>query len=477
MAKEITMPQMGFDMTEGTIANWLKAEGDTIRKGEPVAEIETDKTTIQIEAFSSGVLLKVLAPVGAKVPVGQPIGLIGEPGESVAVSDVTTPAAAPAPARPASSPAAVPPAEVKATPIAQRIAAELGVDLAQVKGTGPDGQIRREDVEGYAQALKAGGAAAPAVVNTGRIVASPAAKRLAEQRGVDLRLVKGTGPEGRIVLEDVEKFAAAAPPVVAPIVPTAPAVAPAPAPVAPPATVPAPALQTLPRTAAGVRKALTRMRQTIAQRMTQSKTTTPHFYITLPVEMDAALALRQQINESLKPENLKVSVNDMVVRATALALRRFPNLNASFDGDAIVLHEQIHVGVAVAVEGGLVTVTVRDTDKKTLREIAVESAAMAARARDNKLQPADLGGQTFTVSNLGMYGITVFSAIVNPPDAGILAIGAAVPTPVARDGEVVIRTVMNITLSGDHRVTDGAEGALFVNEIKRLLENPWGLVL
>ena len=474
MAKEITMPQMGFDMTEGTIANWLKAEGDSIKKGEPVAEIETDKTTIQIEAFESGVLLKILAPPGAKVPVGQPIGLIGQPGESA--PSVAAEASAPPPtsvasvAAPAATPA--PMLEVKATPIAQRIAAELGVDLARVKGTGPDGQIRREDVEGYAQAMKAGGAAAPAVVNTGRVIASPAAKRLAEQRGVDLRLVKGSGPEGRIVLEDVEKFAAAATAAAPAAVPAA-----APAPQVAPQVAPQAAPQVLPRTAAGVRKALSRMRQTIAQRMTQSKTTAPHFYITLPVEMDAALALRQQINESLKPENLKVSVNDMVVRATALALRRFPNLNASFDGDAIVLHEQIHVGVAVAVEGGLVTVTVRDTDKKTLREIAVESAAMAARARENKLQPADLGGQTFTVSNLGMYGITVFSAIVNPPDAGILAVGAATPTPVVRDGEVVIRNIMNITLSGDHRVTDGAEGALFVNEIKRLLENPWGLVL
>ena len=474
MAKEITMPQMGFDMTEGTIANWLKAEGDSIKKGEPVAEIETDKTTIQIESFDSGVLLKILAPAGAKVPVGQPIALVGQPGEAAPApadgsSAVVTPAAVPVQAE---SPAA-PAAEVKATPIAQRIAAELGVDLALVKGTGPDGQIRREDVESYAQTMKTGSApASPAVVTTGRIVASPAARRLAEQRGVDLRLVKGSGPDGRIVLEDVEKFAASAPaavsasaPAVVPVAPPAPAVAPQAAP------------QVLPRTAAGVRKALSRMRQTIAQRMTESKTTTPHFYITLPVEMDAALALRQQINESLKPENLKVSVNDMVVRATALALRRFPNLNASFEGDAIVLHEQIHVGVAVAVEGGLVTVTVRDTDKKTLREIAIESAAMAARARDNKLQPTDLGGQTFTVSNLGMYGITVFSAIVNPPDAGILAVGAATPAPVVRDGEVVVRNIMNITLSGDHRVTDGAEGALFVNEIKRLLENPWGLVL
>lgn len=477
MAKEITMPQMGFDMTEGTIANWLKAEGDSIKKGEPVAEIETDKTTIQIESFDAGVLLKILAPAGAKVPVGQPIALVGQPGEAVPAPADGTPAVVTPDAVPvqAESPAA-PAAEVKATPIAQRIAAELGVDLALVKGTGPDGQIRREDVESYAQARKTVGAASAPVVNTARIIASPAAKRLAEQRGVDLRLVKGSGPDGRIVLEDVEKFAASVP-AAAPA--PAPAAAPAPAPIAPPAPAVAPqaAPQVLPRTAAGVRKALSRMRQTIAQRMTESKTTTPHFYITLPVEMDAALALRQQINESLKPENLKVSVNDMVVRATALALRRFPNLNASFDGDAIVLHEQIHVGIAVAVEGGLVTVTVRDTDKKTLREIAIESAAMAARARDNKLQPTDLGGQTFTVSNLGMYGITVFSAIINPPDTGILAVGAATPTPVVRDGEVVIRNIMNITLSGDHRVTDGAEGALFVNEIKRLLENPWGLVL
>jgi pyruvate dehydrogenase E2 component (dihydrolipoamide acetyltransferase) len=226
-----------------------------------------------------------------------------------------------------------------------------------------------------------------------------------------------------------------------------------------------------------LRKSLSRMRQTIATRMTHSKTTVPHFYITLPVEMDAALALRQQINDALKLENVKVSVNDLILRATALALKRFPNLNASFAGDAIEIHEHVHVGVAVAVEGGLVTVTVRDADAKSLKEIATEVAAMAARARDNKLQPADLGGQTFTLSNLGMYGITVFSAIVNPPDAAILAIGAAVPTPVARDGQVVIRSMMNITLSGDHRVTDGAEGAQFTAEIKRLLENPWSLVL
>ncbi len=475
MAKEIPMPQMGFDMTEGTVAGWLKAEGDPVKKGEPLAEIETDKTTIQIESFDNGVLLKILAPAGAKVPVGQPIGLVGAPGELSVAPAVAAPASSPAPA---SKPADAETALAKATPIAQRIAGELGIDLSQVPGTGPDGQIRREDVERFAETQKSGATAVPsapaAPINAGRIVASPYAKRRAQELGVDLREVKGTGPEGRIVGEDVEKAAPSKVPALAP----APAPAPAPSlqPTVAPAPAPAPAAP-VSRTAAGVRKSLTRMRQTIAHRMTQSKTTVPHFYITLPVEMDAALILRQQINEALKTENIKVSVNDMVVRATAMALKRFPNLNASFAGDAVEVHEQVHIGVAVAVEGGLVTVTVRDADTRSLKDIANEVSAMAARARENKALPTDLGGQTFTISNLGMYGITVFSAIVNPPDAAILAIGAAVPTPVVRDGQVVVRNLMNLTLSGDHRVTDGAEGALFVNEIKRLLENPWGLVL
>jgi pyruvate dehydrogenase E2 component (dihydrolipoamide acetyltransferase) len=193
--------------------------------------------------------------------------------------------------------------------------------------------------------------------------------------------------------------------------------------------------------------------------------------------MDAALKLREQINEALKPENIKVTVNDLVIRATALALRRFPNLNASFAGDAVELHEQVHVGVAVALPSGLVTVTVRDADTKTMRQIAVEMVALTTRAREGKTQAGDMGGQTFTISNLGMYGVESFIAIINPPDAGILAIGAATPTPVVQDGQVVVRSIMHLTISGDHRVTDGAEAAQFVNEVKRILENPWGLVL
>ena len=225
------------------------------------------------------------------------------------------------------------------------------------------------------------------------------------------------------------------------------------------------------------RVALTRMRQIIAKRMVESKTQVPHFYVDIGVEMDAAMALRQQINESLKSEGVKISVNDMVVRAVALALKKYPAMNSSFVGDAIQRHAQVHVGSAVTVPDGLVTVTLKNTDAKSLRQISQEMVGLAQRARDNKMIPGDSGGQTFTISNLGMYGIDSFGAIVNQPDAGILAVGAAKPIPVVRDGQIVIRTMMNIRLSGDHRAIDGAIGAEFIAEIKRLLEAPWGLVL
>jgi pyruvate dehydrogenase E2 component (dihydrolipoamide acetyltransferase) len=356
-------------------------------------------------------------------------------------------------------------AAVNATPVARRVADQLGIDLSLVKGTGPEGQVTKVDVEGYS-APKVESIAAP-VATTGRIIATPVAKKVAQERGVDLRHVKGSGPEGRIVLADVQASAAT---VVAQ--PTPAAI------VTQPAVVPTPVAAPVAAAVGGKRRiALTRIRQTIAQRMTQSKTSVPHFYITVPVEMDAALKLREQVNEALKSEGIKVSVNDLIVRATAMALKRYPNLNASFTGDAIEQHESIHIGVAVSVPTGLVTVTVREADTKTLKQIAVEMVALATRARDSKAQPGDLGGQTFTISNLGMFGVESFVAIINPPDAGILAVGAAIQTPVVRDGQVVVRSIMNITISGDHRVTDGVEGAQFVNEVKRILENPWGLVL
>jgi pyruvate dehydrogenase E2 component (dihydrolipoamide acetyltransferase) len=478
MASEIIMPQMGADMTEGVIANWLKAEGDAVNKGDAIAEIETDKTTIQIEAFAGGVLSKILASAGAKVPVGNVIGIISAPGETPALAKTLSPAMAAEPTKPVEMVQPVAPvavannAAVNATPVARRVADQLGLDLSQMKGTGPDGQVTKADVESFAASRSAGEDATP--VPTSRIVATPVAKKTAREQGVDLRQVKGSGPEGRIVLADVESFAVKAKPAVVPVEET-----PKIAPVTPaiPVVTATPVSQPAFAVAGASRKPLSRIRQTIAQRMTQSKTTVPHFYITVQVEMDAALKLREQINEALKPENLKVSVNDLVIRATALALKRFPNLNSSFTGDAIETHDHIHIGVAVALAAGLVTVTVQDADAKSLKQIGVEMVALAARVRDGKVQPGDLGGQTFTISNLGMYGVESFVAIVNPPDAGILAVGVSILTPVVRDGQVAIRNIMHITLSGDHRVTDGAEGAQFTNEVKRVLENPWGLVL
>ena len=435
---------MGFDMTEGTIASWLKKEGEAVTKGEPIAEIETDKTTIQIEAFQSGILLKQLAQPGQKVPVGESIGVIGDAGEAVPVAVATSAPVAPVAAS-ATNGSAVP------APIAAPSALAV-------------------------------------VVNTGRVIATPVAKRIAEERGIDLRLLSGTGPEGRITKADVEGFA----PTSRPSTKSVDGVIAAPLPITPVAVpvqsaslstadaqiaVIASAAASGGKPAVGARTPLTKMRQTIAKRMVESKTQVPHFYITQTVEMDAALALRAQINDSLKAEGIKISVNDMVVRALALALKKIPAMNASFAGDAIETHANVNVGIAVTVTGGLVTVTVRNADAKTLRQISQEAVGLASRARDGKSQPGDFGGQTFTISNLGMYGVDEFIAIVNQPDAGILAVASAQQTPVVRDGQIVIRNIMKMTLSGDHRAVDGAVGAEFINEIKRLLESPWNLVL
>lgn len=456
MATDITMPQMGFDMTEGTIANWLKKEGEPVKKGEPIAEIETDKTTIQIEAFAGGVLRKIVVPAGGKVPVGSVIGVIAGADEVVAsVTSAPTPAPSPAPApiAPAAAPAA---GSVNATPIARRIAEERGIDLARVTGSGRDGQITKGDVDAFLAAPTPALGTGVSASASGRVAASPAAKSIAGQKGVDLRLVKGTGPEGRIMKADVEAVAPQG--VVAPASVTTPIAA-------------------MPGAAGDVRKPLSRMRQTIATRTQQSKVNAPHFYITVAVEMDAALMLRQQINESLKSEGVKISVNDLVIRSVALGLKRFPEINASFAGDAIDVHGGVHIGNAVALDSGLITVTVRDADQKTLKQIAVEMSGLVSRAKSGKMQSGDAGGQTFSISNLGMYGVENFIAIINGPDAGILAVAAAAPEAVVREGQIVIRNIMRMTLSGDHRVTDGAQSAEFINEVKRLLESPWGLVL
>ncbi|GAP62107.1 pyruvate dehydrogenase E2 component [Ardenticatena maritima] len=465
MAVELTLPKLGFDMEEGAIAAWLKNEGDPVKKGEVVAEVETDKATVEMEAPADGVLLKILVPAGQVVPVNTPVALIGEPGEAVETAAAPTPAVAeetaptPEPA-PASAPAVAPAEEVKATPVARRLAEEHGVDLSRVQGTGPGGRITKEDVQAHLEQ-------ADEPPPPDGVKASPAARRRARELGVDIRQVPGSGPDGRIVIRDVEAFAERAAAVV-----ETPAPAPTPAPTAPTAPVvpvqPIGAAEEIP---------LTRMRQRIAEVMTASKAPVPHFYVTMSIDMDAAMALRQQINATLADEGIKVSVNDMIVKAAALALRKFPNINASFAGDKIIRHGDVNVGIAVAVESGLLTVVVRNADQKSLSQIAAEARAKVQRAREGKVQPDDIGGSTFTVSNLGMYGVDSFVAVITPPEAAILAVGGVQKVPVVRNDEIVVGQVLKVTLSADHRVTDGAEAAEFLVEFKRLLENPMRLML
>lgn len=440
MAEYIVMPKLGFDMREGVLNNWLKQVGDTVNRGDVVAEIESDKATLELEAQVAGVLLQTLHGPGDVVPVGANLAIVGQAGEDVSSmggGNGTT--AAPAPAV-ADKPAV---AQVETAPQTPAAAAEESYPPAA-----PTAPVAEAD-ESYP-----GGARA-----------TPVARRLAQEKQVDLLRVTGSGPDGRIRKADVEAFLAA-PPVAAP-----PATAPtAPAPVPPPmptAVVAGPESEEL---------ALTRLRQAIGRRMTESKTTVPHFYVTTEVDMGAALALRKQINETL-PDEQKVSVNDLIVKAAALALRDFPNLNAAFGGDKIIRHKRINVGSAVAVEGGLLTVVQKDTDTSTLSKVAADNRGMIARAREGKMKPDDVEGGTFTVSNLGAFDVDHFIAIINPPDAAILAVGSAREMPVVINGQLAVGTRMKATISADHRVTDGAEAARFMQRFKALLEQPMRLLV
>lgn len=429
MAEYIVMPKLGFDMREGVLNNWLKAVGDEIRKGDIVAEIESDKATLELEAQVSGTLLHLLHGPGDVVPVGANMAIVGAAGEDV--SGMIGTEAEPDAAYPPPPPAA-----------------------AQAEPTQP---------------APSTGAPAPAVTESAAadkrfpdgVKATPIARRIAEEHQVNLLQVQGTGPEGRVRKADVEAFLSSAP-----------------APVAAAATAPAPAQPaTMPVAGPDSEEVLTtRLRQAIARRMTESKTTVPHFYVTTQIDMGPALALRKQINASL-PDDQKVTVNDMVVKAAALALREFPNLNAAFAGDKIIRHRRINVGSAVAVEGGLLTVVQKDTDTSTLSKVASDNRAMIARAREGKVRPDDVEGGTFTVSNLGAFDVDHFIAIINPPEAAILAVGSALELPVVVDGQLAIGTRMKATISADHRVTDGAEAARFMQTFKALLEEPLRLLL
>jgi pyruvate dehydrogenase E2 component (dihydrolipoamide acetyltransferase) len=422
---EITMPKMGFDMTEGTIVRWLKKVGDFVNKGEAVAEIETDKVTIEIESFVSGTLSEIVSPAGSRTAVG---GVIARTSDGAGATQ-TAPAAAPV--------AAVAPTAAPVAPVA----------------------------------AVAPAAAPVAAVAAGDVKASPIAKRMAREHGLDLGTIQGSGPHGRIVRDDVSAAMAGRPAgMVAPVVaPVAPVVAPV-APVAAPA---------LPSAAAGSTVVpLSNMRRTITRRLTQSWQTAPHFYITMDVNMDAALTLRKQVNAPLSKEQ-QISINDMIVKACGVALVAYPNLNASFVEEGIQLNPNINVSIAVALDSGLMAPVVTNADSRSLGGVSRESKRLIGLARDGKLGAENLQGGTFTVSNLGMYGVTEFDAIITPPQCAILAVGAVRRIPVFKgdSNDVVAANICSITISADHRITDGAEGAKFIGEIKRLLENPLSMLI
>jgi pyruvate dehydrogenase E2 component (dihydrolipoamide acetyltransferase) len=411
MATAVLLPALSPTMKEGKITRWLKKEGDKISSGTAIAECETDKSNLEIEAYDDGVLLKILVAEGGLAPVGSPIAYIGKPGEKVEAA----PAAAPVAAAPAPAPAAAAP---KPAPI-----------LAAAPKPAP---------------------LTTAVETNGRVRASPLAKAIAKDQGVDLARVAGSGPSGRIVKRDVEQAAQAGP-----------------------LTAKGPATKAFPRAARGARPEpeaipLTQMRKVIAQRLGEVKPGVPHFYLTVEVEMDEAMGVKDQA----KALETKVSVNDVIVKAAAVALRRFPRLNQQFADDRILQLQTVDVGVAVAIEEGLITPVVRDADQKGLAEISAEVKDLADRARRKALKPEEYSGGSITVSNLGMFGIDSFVAIINPPHAAILAVGAVAPKAVVRDGQIVMRQMMSVTLSGDHRVIDGAVGAQYLQVFKGILEHP-----
>jgi len=422
MATNILMPALSPTMTEGNLARWLKQEGERIKAGDVIAEIETDKATMEVEAVDEGILGRILVPAGTQgVKVNDVIAVLVEAGEAV-------PAAGAAPkAAPAAVPAPAAPAPVAAAPIAV--------------------------------------APAPAAASSDRVFASPLARRMAAQAGVDISKIAGSGPNGRIVKADVDAALSRGPAPVAAV----PALAAAPRPAAPAAI-------TAPHTAVPNSS----IRKVIARRLAESKATIPHFYVSTDVEIDALLKIRADLNaRSPKdgPGAFKLSVNDLVIKATAVTLRRFPNVNAMWTEDAILQLHDVDISVAVSIPDGLITPIVRNADIKGLAAISTEMKDLAARAKTGKLKPEEFQGGGFSISNMGMYGVKDFAAIINPPQAGILAVSAGEQRPVVKNGALAIATVMTLTLSVDHRVIDGALAAEFLQALKRNIEDPLSLML
>ena len=406
MAKELVMPQMGYDMQQGTVVRWIKKEGDEVVRGEPVAEIETDKAVVEMESIGGGVLRKIVAPEGTVAQVGEVIAIIGEPGEDISSLEAKAP-------KPAAKTSPAPKAE-----------AALAKAPAAQQPPAPAGEIK----------------------------ASPVAKRLAQELGVDLGRVTGTGPGGRIVREDVEAVAQS--------------------PAAQPAT-PAPAASS----AETGRGELTRMRQAIARITSISKQQIPHYYVGNEIDMTSAMEMRRQVNEKLGGDP-RVTVNDLIIKAVTITLKDFPALNSSFKEDHLETHPYINVGIAIDLEQGLIVPSIANCESKSLAEIARASTDLGKRAQEGRLHESEYSGGTFSISNLGTLDVDSFFAIILPPQSAVLAVGSVKKRPIIDDNDqVVVRQMMNANLSADHRISDGAEGARFLQALKALLENPVSLVM
>lgn len=546
MATELTMPQMGYDMQEGTILKWLKSEGDSVENGEPIAEIETDKAVVEFESYAAGVVRQILVAAGNTVPVGEPIAIVGEAAEVAATApeppdDAEVPAAdadadeapeeppsAAIPMPPASDaaptveeipepPLAAPAAPLRASPVARRIADERGINIAEVQGTGPGGRITRDDVIAYAAAppqpapepaeelepVDAEADLAPAIEETPEPVFAEAEPTpeveeeapepkpaIAEAELVETDEAPEPAfaeaepeveetPEPEPVLAEVEPFeteAEAPEPVLAEAEPAADAEveeAPEPEPVV---AEPEPAAAEAPAPPADA-LALSRMRQQIARVTLRSKQEKPHFYVTSEVDMTEAMNLRRQVNAALEDQGIRVTVNDLIIKACVDALKNHPKFNAFLQDDAIRLNDAVNVGIAMAVEDGLLMPAIMGCEDMSLKNIAAASKDLADRAQNGALRPDEYTGGTFGISNLGMFDVSTFVAIIQPPQSAILAVGTVAKKPVVRDDEIVVRQIMNATISADHRIVDGAEGAQFLIQVKCLLENPLALIL
>ena len=454
MATELTMPQMGYDMQEGTVVRWLKTEGSPVEMGEAVAEIETDKAVVEFESYGEGILLQILVAEGTTVPVGETIAIVGAESE---VPVASTPDE-PTPAVEAEPPVST---AIPLDPPAQPVSTNGGVVVEDVAQPAPEG----------------------------RLFATPAARKIAEEQAIDLKQIEGTGPRGRITKDDVLSFAsqpveAVAEALVTPVIEDAPVHEAVPEPESESVATPEPVAAAAPPAPAAESVnedeliPLSRMRQQIARVTVKSKSEKPHFYVNTDIDMTQVMALRGQINQSLSDEGIRVTVNDLIVKASVMTLKKYPKFNSFYQENGIKTNDAINIGVAIAIEEGLIVPALLDCGDKSLRELAVASKDLAERSANGTLSNQEYAGGTFAISNLGMFGVTSFVAIIQPPQSAVLAVGAVAKRPVVgEDDQIKVAQVMTATISGDHRIVDGAEGAQFVNEVKRLLENPLSLLV